>query len=176
MARRKERPEWITIGVVTAPQGVRGVVRVLPLTDFPDRLLNLKRVFLLLGESRTERRVERASPHSRGLFLLKLEGIGDRNAAEALRGAEIQLPRGEAAPLPEGAFYVFDLVGCEVQLLSGERVGELVDVLTTAANDVYVVRRDEGGEVLIPAVRHVVKAIDIDAGKIVVDPIPGMLE
>lgn len=176
MAGPRERPEWITIGVITAPQGVRGAVRVRPLTDFPERLLGLERAYLLQEGSRTERRIERASRHTRGLFVLKFEGIGDRDAAEELRGAAIQVPRSEAAPLPEGAYYVFDLVGCEVRLTSGERLGELIDVLTTAANDVYVVTKDGGGEVLIPAVRHVVKAIDTEAGTIVVDPIPGMLE
>lgn len=176
MANGRERPNWVTIGVITAPQGVRGAVRVLPLTDFPDRFHGLRRVFSRVGEERTERRVEWVKRHPRGLILLKFDGINDRNAAEALRGVELQVPREEAAPLPEGAFYVFDLVGSEVQLPSGERIGELFDVLTTAANDVYVVRREDGKEVLIPAVRHVVKAIDTEARRIVVDPIPGMLD
>lgn len=176
MARGQSRPKWITIGVVTAPQGVRGAVRVRPLTDFPERFHDLKRVFLLKGKDRTESRVAWVKRHTRGLLLLKLEGVDDRDGAESWREAEIQLPREEAVPLPEGAYYIFDLVGSEVALTSGERIGELVDVLTTAANDVYVVRRDGGAELLIPAVRQIVKAIDTSAGRIVIDPIAGLLD
>lgn len=168
--------EWVTIGKVTAPHGVRGEVRVFPLTEFPDRFLDLRRVYLLRGGERSEYQVKRAKALPRGLFLLKLSGVESRDEAERLRGAELQVPREEAVPLPEGRYYVFDLVGARVVTTDGGFVGRLEDVLTTPANDVFVVRADGGREILIPAVKHVVRAIDPDQGVIVVDPLPGLLE
>lgn len=166
----------MTIGAVTAPHGVRGEVRVLPLTDFPDRFFDLKRVYLLVGQTREERRVEGVKALSRGLFLLKLAGIDRREEAEGLRRAEVQVPRAEAAPLPPGRHYIFDLIGLPVVTVNGEELGKLKEVLTTAANDVYVVEDQRGREILIPAVRHVVLSIDVERGEIVVDPPLGLLE
>lgn len=168
--------EWVTIGAVTAPHGVRGEVRVMPLTDFPDRFFDLKRVFLLQGATRHEYRVEGVKSLSRGLFLLKLQGVDRREDAERLRRAEVQVPRAEAVPLPPGMYYVFDLVGARVVTVDGQELGLLKDVLTTAANDVYVVEDGDGREVLIPAVSHVVLSIDVDRGEIIVDPPLGLLE
>jgi len=168
--------EWVTIGKVTAPHGVRGEVRVYPLTEFPDRFFDLARVFLCRGEGRSERRVSRVKGLARGLFLLKLEGIDTRDEAERWRGAEVQVPRAEAVPLPPGRYYVFELVGARVVTKDGAPVGRLEDVLATAANDVFVVRSEEGREILVPAVRHVVLSIDPEEGTIVIDPIPGLLE
>lgn len=168
--------EWVTIGAVTAPHGVRGEVRVMPLTDFPDRFFDLKRVFLLQGATRHEYRVEGVKSLSRGLFLLKLQGVDRREDAERLRRAEVQVPRAEAVPLPPGMYYVFDLVGARVVTVDGQELGLLKDVLTTAANDVYVVEDGAGREVLIPAVSHVVLSIDVDRGEIIVDPPLGLLE
>lgn len=168
--------EWVTIGAVTAPHGVRGEVRVLPLTDFPDRFFDLKRVYLLQGQTRSEHRVEGVKSLTRGLFLLKLGGVDSREEAERLRRAEVQVPRSEAVPLPPGRYYVFELVGARVVTVEGEELGVLKDVLTTAANDVYIVEGHDGREILIPAVRHVVLSIDVEGGEIVVDPPLGLLE
>ncbi len=168
--------EWVTIGAVTAPHGVRGEVRVMPLTDFPDRFFELERVFVVKGDERVERRVLGVKTLSRGLFLLRLEGVDCREDAETLRGAEIQVPRADVVPLPPGVYYVFELVGARVITPEGAFLGRLEDVLTTAANDVYVVKDDGGREILIPAVKHVVRSIDVERGEIVVDPPPGLLE
>ena len=168
--------EWVTIGAVAAPHGVRGEVRVLPLTEFPDRFYELTRVFLHRGDQRQELEVTSVKSHARGLFLLKLAGIDSRDAAERWRGAEVLVPRSEAVPLPPGRHYVFELVGARVVSKEGRLLGLLQDVLTTGANDVYVVRGKGAREILIPAVRHVVLSIDVDGGVIVVDPPPGLLE
>lgn len=167
---------WVTIGAVTAPHGVRGEVRVLPLTDFPKRFYDLERVFLFCGAERREHRVESVKSLTRGLFLLKLEGIGNRDQAERLRKCEVQVPREEAVPLPPGRYYIFELMGARVVTVDGTTLGILKDVLTTAANDVYVVEGEGGREILIPAVPHVVLSIDVQQGEIVVDPPLGLLE
>lgn len=175
MANGEREPvEWITVGVVAAAHGVRGEVRIFPTTDFPKRLLGLGEAHLLGSSGRRPVRVEGARPHARGLFVMKLSGVDDRDAAEALRGAELQVRREEAMPLPEGRYYVFELIGCRVEEVDGTEIGRLVDVITTAANDVYVVQSSERGEILIPAVRQVVRSVLPDEGRIVVDLPPGL--
>jgi len=168
--------EWVTIGKITAPHGVRGEVRVLPLTEFPDRFRDLKRVYLSLGDRRRECTVDGVKSLPRGLFLLKLEGVDSRDEADRWRGADVQVPRSEAVPLPPGRYYVFELVGARVVTKEGALLGRLRDVITTAANDVYVVSGEDGREILIPAVKHVVLSIDVGEGVVVVDPPPGLLE
>ena len=86
------------------------------------------------------------------------------------------MPREEAVPLPPGRYYIFELMGARVVTVDGTTLGILKDVLTTAANDVYVVEGEGGREILIPAVPHVVLSIDVQQGEIVVDPPLGLLE
>lgn len=172
----RENVKWVTIGFIAAPHGVKGMLRVVPATDFPDRFRGLNRVFLCLGEKRCEFKVQNSGRLSRGMVCLGLQGLSSRDSAEQWRGASLQVPRHEAVPLPEGHFYVFDLVGCTVDTVDGRRLGTLKDVYPTGANDVYSIIADDGKELLIPALKTVVLSIDIDARKIVVDPPPGLLD
>jgi 16S rRNA processing protein RimM len=168
--------EWIVVGEITAPQGVRGEVRLYPVTDFPERLLKLRTCHLRLqsGEISTYQ-VQQLRPH-KSFFLLKLEGINDRNDAEALRNAVVVIPKAEVMPLPDGRYYVFDLIGMQVLTISGEDIGVVHDVLSAPANDIYVVRRPDRSEVLIPAVSQIVTSIDVHQRKMVITPLPGLLD
>jgi 16S rRNA processing protein RimM len=117
--------------------------------------------------------VEKLRRH-RGVLLLKLAGCDDRNSADELRGMLVQIPIGEAIPLEEGEYYDFQLVGVRVETESGEWLGQVVEVLKTGANDVYVVR-GPWGEVLLPAVDDVVLELDLELKRMVVHLLPGML-
>ena len=156
----------IIIGEVVGVHGVRGAVRVAPVTDFPDRLLGLAEVVLVSGGAARPVRVERSSRSGR-VVLMKFQGTGTRGAAEALRGATVEIPARDAVPLPPGQFYTFQVIGLEVRTPEGKAVGRVVDILRTGSNDVYVVRPPEGGEILLPAVDSVVQRIDIGAGELV---------
>src|SRR5690606_33128124 len=117
------------------------------------RFTTTRRLYLPAVAGRKAHDVERARPHG-GLFIVKLAGVSDRDAAEALRGVLVQVPREDAVPLPEGSYYVFDLVGCDVVTTEGTLLGQIADVLQTGANDVYQVRDDTTGkEILLPAVK-----------------------
>ena len=98
---------------------------------------------------------------------MKFQGTGTRGAAEALRGATVEIPARDAVPLPPGQFYTFQVIGLEVRTPEGKAIGRVVDILRTGSNDVYVVRPPEGGEILLPAVDSVVQRIDIGAGELV---------
>lgn len=157
-------------GQVAASHGVRGQVRVRPRTDFPERLLAQKMWRLRLADGRlVEHRVEQATPHRHGL-LAKLDGIDSREAADALRGAEVVVAPDELPPLPEGQYYWHQLIGLEVVTVDGESIGPVTDILTTGSNDVYVTSR-----ALIPAIKEVIEDVDPAAGRIVIRPMPGLL-
>jgi 16S rRNA processing protein RimM len=104
-----------------------------------------------------------------GRVLLKLEGCDDRTAAEALRGAFVQVPIEEAIPLDEGEYYEHQIVGLAVWTAKGEALGEVVEILYTGANDVYVVRGLDRSEILIPAIAGVILKVDLEAGRLVVE-------
>ena len=151
------------MGRVAAPWGVRGDLKVEPLTDFPERFRRGAALWLRGRRCEVER-----SRWSRGLVYLALSGIDSRDAAEELRGALLEVPENELTPLPEGQYYQFQVLGLEVRTPEGDLLGRLVEVLSTGANDVYVVR---GGskELLIPAIDDVVKEVDVAGGRLVVE-------
>lgn len=163
---------FVTIGRITAPHGVRGEVRVLPMTDFPERFDGLERVFV--SADGRARAVEALRWHKQ-FVLMKLEGVDNRDEADKLRRAFVQVPEDEAHPLPPDTYYVFQLIGLDVFTREGRKLGVVADVLQTGANDVYVVVPEEGGrEVLVPAVRHVVLDIDVEGRRIEVQLLPGL--
>jgi len=163
------RDGLIVVGEVTRPHGVRGALRVFPVTDFPERLLRLREVALVQGGRVRTMAVEAAEPAGR-FVVMKLAGVDTPDDAAALRGATIEVPAADAVPLPPGQFYVFQIVGLRARTPGGEVLGEVVDVLRTGSNDVYVVRSASGTETLLPAVEGVIETVDLAAGEIVVRP------
>lgn len=161
--------DLIVVGEVTRPHGVRGAVRVLPVTDFPERLLHLREVAVVHGGRTRTMAVEQAEAAGR-FVAMKLAGVDTPDDAAALRGATIEVPAADAVPLPPGQFYVFQIVGLRARTAAGEVLGEVVDVLRTGSNDVYVVRSSGGTETLLPAVEGVIETIDLAAGEVVVRP------
>lgn len=162
---------------ICAAHGIRGEVRVEPLTDRPEeRLSALRHCRLRHPTGGLDRPVEvlRARPGPRGLWLVQLAGCTDRNQAEALVGAFLEIPRASVAPLEPGRYYLFEVVGATVVEESGELVGQLEAVIRTGAHDVWTVRRPDGRELLVPAVRDVVRTVDTVARRIVVRLLPGM--
>lgn len=158
--------DLIAIGRIVAPHGVRGELRVAVLTEFPERFLDMKRV---LVEGKGEMTVTGVRTHQ-DIILMTLAEVKDRDAASALRGRLLQVTRAELMPLPEGQFYVFDLVGVKVFDEAGQELGVLEEVLQPGANDVYLIRRTDGSELLLPALRSVVLTVDMPGRRMVVKP------
>ena len=136
--------------------------------DRPESLKNYS--FIYLGEKPL--RLLSARPQKQ-FMLLKLEGVEDMNAAMALKGREFSIDR-EEAQLPEGAYFLQDLLGAEVRDEEGRRIGELTEILEKPASNVYVVQRDNGEETLIPAIDPFVLSTDAVQGLITVHLLPGM--
>lgn len=139
------------------------MVRVYPLTDFPERLQRLKEVVLRSREGDRRAVVEGAWPHGQ-VYLVKFEGCDSLGAAEELRGAYLTVALDEAVPLPPGEYYFYQIVGLRVEEETGRAVGTVREVLRTGANDVYVVAREGQEDLLVPAIKDVVRDIDLEAG------------
>ncbi|MCO6450339.1 MAG: 16S rRNA processing protein RimM [Caldilineales bacterium] len=170
MAPDASSETYIAIGRILAPHGVRGEIKVESMTDFPARFA-VGSNLLVEGESRS-RAVIQSRPHKEAL-LLRLAGIDNRTQAELLRDRHLLLPRHEATPLPAGEYYSDEIEGLAVITMDGRPLGNLVEVLWTAANEVYVVDGDYG-EILVPATSEVVQEVDLGRGIMVVKLLPGL--
>lgn len=171
MPDKQPEPRYLAIGRILRPHGIAGELRVEVFTDFPERLSTLE--FLYVGSSYRRYTLHSVRSHQ-GCLLLRLVEITDRNAAELLRNQIVWVSSADAVPLEEGEYYFHQLLGMQVSTEAGEVLGEIVEVLDTpGANDVYVVHGLRG-EVLIPAIRDVVLSIDIQAGHMVIRPLPGL--
>ncbi len=151
----------ISIGKITAPHGVRGEVRVIPDTDFPERFEQMKTIRLDDGSVLPVLGVK----YHKHFVLLTLKGIDSKNAAEPLRNKVIQVRPDELVPLPAGHYYHFQIIGLEVFTEDGEFLGQVKDIITTGSNDVYVVEQEGQRPVLVPALKRVVLDIDLPGGK-----------
>ena len=154
-------PEKITIGKIVNTHGCRGWLRVLPLTDFPERFRQMDRVLVVLNNTVREYVIEQVRPYKH-FILIKFQTVSDLNAAAALKGALLQVDRQRLVKLPAGAYYIFDLIGMKVYTVEQEYLGEIKDVLQTGANDVYVVEGGQDRPLLIPALKQVVREIDLE--------------
>ena len=167
----KEEPRFLVMGEVLRPQGVKGEVRVRVLTDFPEHLQALKRAYL--GQALRPVTVEGVCFHQ-GCALLKFAGYHDRAAAESLRGALIQIPIEEAMPLEEDEYYLYQIVGLAAWTVQGEYLGNVREVLATGANDVYLIRGPKG-DILLPAIEEVIREVNLEAGRLTVTLLEGLV-
>lgn len=167
---------YIAVGRVVAPHGIRGEVKVEPMTDFPERFKKGAKVFLGVAVNAPEvvaTEIAAARPHQ-NRWLVLFANVKDRNAAEALRDQYVLIPEAEMMPLGEHENYAHDLIGLEVVTNDGSVLGQLIEILFTPANDVYIVRGPQG-ETLIPATREVVLNVDLAAKRMTVALPEGLL-
>ena len=167
-------PRFIAIGRIVRSHGICGEVVVEVLTDFPERFDSLEMAYLGDAAQAEPRRVTGTRGHS-GHVIVSFEGCPDRTSADALRGLLVQVPVEEVMPLPDGEYYLHQLVGLDVVTVDGEELGRIGHVLFSQANDVYVVNGPRG-EILLPAIRQVIKQIDLAGGRAVVELMPGLVE
>lgn len=159
----------VLVGEITSAHGIRGMVKVYPYTDTPERFKTISRIFIE-GEDGL-RSVESASVQ-KNMALIKIEGIDTRNASEAICKKKLFIPFEDRKPLEKDQFFIDDLLGLTVYTVDGKVIGELSDVMTQHGNDILVIRSGDK-EVLIPFVKAFVRSVDQDG--IVVEPIEGML-
>ena len=158
---------YLMIGEITKPQGVRGELKLRPVTCDPGRFENLERAYLKEGEDYrpVEISVRRAGADA---VFFRMEGVETRDDAEKYRGRALYIDRAHAVELDEDSTFLCDLIGLHGVATDGRDLGTLKDVMQPGGNDVYVFRGPMG-EVLVPALRSVVARVDLEAGEMLLD-------
>jgi 16S rRNA processing protein RimM len=165
---------FLLVGLIVAPFGVRGQVKLRAITDRPEHLTRVKTIYL--GDARSATQLTQLFEHKPGLLVLSLKDVTTREAADDLRGTEVYIHEKDALPLDEDEYYLHQLYDLQVETVAGETLGRVREVLETGANEVLVVARPGQADALIPMTREVVQQLDIAGGRIVIQPLPGLLD
>ncbi|WP_246042101.1 ribosome maturation factor RimM [Cohnella pontilimi] len=167
----------LNVGKIVNTHGVRGEVRVWPQTDFPEvRFKSGNKLLLIPPESGESVTVEiQTAREQKNVYILKLKGFDEINEVEKFKGWDLKVGESDRVPLSEGEYYVRDIVGCSVVTEEGEPLGTITDVLTPGANDVWVVKRPGGKELLLPVIDDVVLDVDVAAKTVKVHLMEGLL-
>ncbi len=166
--------DFLRVGVITTTHGLKGEVKVYPTTDSPKRYLELDEVIIRNGLDELTVHIEKAR-FFKNLVIVKFREFDIIEDVERFRNAELYVARENAAPLAEGEYYIGDLIGMEVVTDEGEFLGTLSDVIETGANDVYEISTKKYGNVLIPAIEQCIMKVDIEAEKMTVHLLPGLI-
>lgn len=164
----------LQVGVITTPHGVRGEVKVFPTTDDPKRFRRLKTVLLDTGKEKKELEIEGVK-FFKQFVILKFKGIDNINDVEGYRKMPLLVTREHAVRLKRNEYFIADLIGLQV-FTEGALLGTLKHVIQTGANDVYEVLMENGKEILIPAIRQCILSVDIEAGKMEVHLLEGLVD
>ncbi len=171
-------PVFLVLGEILRPHGIHGELRLRVVTAYPERVAQLKTVFI--GDnpynetSVTPFQVVSARRH-RDYLLVKLADIETRDQADLYRNQLLMVSLADAVPLADGEYYVYQVIGATVVTVDGKVLGQIRSVLETGANDVFIIQGTTGEEILIPDVPHVVVDVNIPQKTITVDPPPGLL-
>lgn len=166
--------EYLEIGQIVNTTGLKGMLKVKPLTDDITRFEDLETVYIEKAKELIEFKIQEVK-YSKNMVLLKLEGINDINEAEKYKNFYIKINRKDAVELEEDSYFIVDIIGSEVYTDGNELLGKVVDVFPTGSNDVYTVKNSDGREILLPAIEEVIKDIDIKNKKIVVHLLDGLI-
>ena len=154
--------QFVTVGKLGRARGVHGELWVTPATDFPDRFLGLREIYVNNRGAWEKIRIISSRMIS-GRPVVALADVTNPEQAARLTNRELAVPREQLVQLPEDRHYIFDVVGCQAYAAgSNEPLGEVVDVVQYPANDVYVIRKADGGEMLCPAIKQFVVSIDTE--------------
>ncbi len=164
----------ITTGIILSAHGIKGEVKVKPETDHPGRFKKGNSFYL--EKEKRNAALTSVRGDKDGLLIVGLEGIDDRDKAERLKGSLLQIEAADALPLPPDAYYFFQLKGMEVAEEDGTPIGVIVDLVTSGANDVYRIDCKNGDYMLIPALKQVVREVDLKHKKMTVRLLPGLKE
>ena len=164
--------DYFRIGVVTAPHGVHGEMKIYPTTDDMDRFKQVNPVLLTTFRSREIKKIESVK-YFKGMAILKLSGIDTMDEAEKYRKAELWVERSQLPKIP-GKYLIADLIGMDVVTEEGVSIGTLTDVWQTGANDVYVVEKHDGKELLLPKIPSCILNVDEEDRRITVYVLPGL--
>lgn len=168
--------DYLQVGAITSTHGIKGEMKVFPTTDDPTRFEDLDEVFIEMGREMKPLHVQNVK-YFKQFVILKFKEYSDINDIEQFKGKGIFVDREHAVELEDDEYFVADLIGLKVVTDDGLEFGELVDVMFTGANDVYIVKRnDNGEEALLPAIEECILEIDLDSQIMKVHIMEGLLD
>ena len=167
--------DLLQVGVITGTHGLKGEVKVFPTTDDKERFLDLEEVLLDTGDELLELKVEYCKFFKKFVFV-KFEGLDDINEVEKYKRCPLLVTRDNAVELEEDEYFVADLLGLSIIDDSGVTIGKLENVIETGANDVYEVLTEDGGRILLPAIKECILDVDMEEGIILVHLMKGLAD
>ena len=170
------KDKMLRVGVISSTHGIKGEVKVYPTTDDINRFDYLKKCYIDFKGNLVEVCVSGVK-YFKGMVIVKFKGIDNINDVEKYKNCDLVVTRDEAVELEEGEYFISDLIGLKVVTDNNEEFGELVDVMQTGANDVYIVKRyDDKEEVLLPVIPDCILDINLDEGIVKVHILDGLLD
>lgn len=166
--------EYFEIGQIVNTSGLKGVIKVKPFTDDITKFNNFRTIYISIKKELKEFKIEQVR-FSKNMVFLKLEGIETVEEAENYRNLYLKVKRDKDEKLEEGSYYVVDILGCKVYTDEQKELGKVDDVFSTGSNDVYVVKTEDGKQILLPAIKEVIKNIDIENKAITVHLLEGLI-
>ena len=166
--------EYFEIGQIVNTSGLKGILKIKPFTDDIKKFSNLKTIYIKTKNGLTEFKIEQVR-YVKNMVMLKLAGIDTVEEAEKYRNLYIKVLRDQEEELEEGSYYVVDILGCKVNTDANQELGKIVDAFQTGSNDVYVVKDEQGKQILLPAIKQVIKNVDIKNKIITVHLLEGLV-
>lgn len=165
--------KMLRVGKIINTHGLKGEIKVLSLSDYLERFEELEWVFI---EGNNEKFYIDKIKYQKNNAIISFKGYDDINLVEKFKNKYLLIDESQRRDLPEGTYYIADIIGLEVYTINDEYLGKVVDILQAGSNEVYLIQNDKSTPIMIPAVEEFVPHISVDEGKIIVDPIEGMIE
>ena len=170
----ENKEEYFEIGQIVNTFGIKGEVKVVPFTDDIERFEELNSIYVVKNKQLIEYEIEQIKYH-KNMIILKLKNVEDMNTAEKLKGCYIQIHRKDARELPEGTYFIADIIGSQVITDDGKILGIVDDIYNTGAKDIFVVKDEMGKQILLPHIEEVILNIDVEKQIVTVHLLEGLV-
>lgn len=167
--------KMFNVGKIVNTHGIKGEVKVLRISDFEERFAPGESVYVIKNDKPIKLIITAHRIH-KGFDLVQFKGYENINLVEPFKGCELKIREEQLTDLNEDEYYYYEIIGCEVFTTDDKKLGQIKEILSPGANDVWVVKQNQGKDILIPYIEDIVKEIDIDEGKIVIEPMEGLLD
>lgn len=166
--------KFYKVGKIVNTHGIRGEVRVIPTTDFvEERFAPKAKLYIEMPDENQEVTVQSARPH-KGMMIVKFSGFDNINDVEKFRNHQLLVSEEDQEPLEDGAYYYHQIIGLKVKTVDGRELGTIKEILSSGANDVWVVQRPNQKDLLLPKIDDVVKDVNLDDGVVTVELMEGL--
>ncbi|HIX02094.1 MAG TPA: ribosome maturation factor RimM [Candidatus Ligilactobacillus excrementigallinarum] len=167
--------EYYQIGKIVNTHGIKGEVRVQATTDFPEKRFAIgEKVYIFKNQKLVKELTIKSHRKHKQFDLLSFEGLEDINLVEDLKQADLKISADQQDELTEGQYYYHEIIGLDVFDLEGNELGQISEIMQSGANDVWIIKRKQKADLLIPAIKDVVKEIQIENHKVIIDLLDGL--